>query len=240
MFDPNNPLERAFNEREGRRETKRGNEAFRHYATLGPGRSLEKLLKLYTSLPLETHQDEAQPPLAPLTTSLDTLKMWSMKFQWVARADAWDRLQAAQAQAVYETRRQRILETGLAQTHERLDKLYAIFDRLYEDFQAEENVWMHEDKGIGSGENFTVIDTVRFNAALVTEIRNTLADIAAEVGGRPRKTELTGKGGGPIRSTTIERDLKKLSSEDLEALEQLLEKASPDDEEPANTGGSAG
>lgn len=212
----------------GRRESKKSYAAFVDYCYMGIGRSLAALYRRYVA--------DDYPP----TKSFPTLANWSKNFGWVRRAEAFDREQAASAQAAYEARRQDILETGLAQKHERLEKLYKMFDRLYEDFQAEENLWMHEDKGIGTGENFTVIDTVRFNAALVSEIRNTLADIAAEVGGRPRKTELTGKNGGPIRSTTVERDLKKLNAQDLEKLEELLEKASPDDEEPADTGGSTG
>lgn len=212
----------------GRRESKKSHAAFLDYCHMGFGRSLAALHKIY----LETEY--------PPTRSFPTLANWSKNFGWVKRVEAFDRQQAAHAQAIYEARRQSILESGLAQKHERLDKLCSIFDRLYEDFQSDQNLWMHEAKGIGAGENFVVIDTIRFNAALVTEIRNTLADIAAEVGGRPRKTELTGRNGGPIRSTTVERDLKKLSSEDLEKLEELLEKASPDDEEPADPGGSAG
>lgn len=212
----------------GRRESKKSYAAFVDYCHMGIGRSLAALHRQYVA--------NDYPP----SKSYPTIANWSKNFGWVRRAEAFDRDQAAQSQAAYESRRQRILETGLAQKHERLEKLYEMFDRLYEDFRTDANVWMHEEKGIGAGENFKVIDTVRFNAALVAEIRNTLADIAAEVGGRPRKTELTGRNGGPIRSTTVERDLKKLSSEDLERLEELLEKASPDDEEPADTGGSAG
>lgn len=213
----------------GRRESKKSYAAFVDYCQMGVGRSLAALFKIYLATDY------------PPTKSFSTLANWSKNFGWVRRAEAFEREQAAQAQAVYEARRQSILETGLAQKHERLCKLYDMFNRLYDDFQVEGNVWMHEAKGIGAADNFTIVDTVRFNAALVSEIRNTLADIAAEVGGRPRKTELTGRNGGPIRSTNVERDLKKLSSEDLERLEGLLEKASPDDdEEPADPGGSAG
>lgn len=217
--------------RKGKSESPRARRAFEDYLRMAPGRtqarSLRNLLAAYK-----------QDPLAP-TKSWTTLSNWSAEYEWVQRAAQFDREQAARLSAEYEERRKAIMEVGLAQVHERVGKLVEIFDRLYADFADNNKVWLRELKGIGSYENFQVVEVVRFNAGLVGELRATLDDIAAEVGGRPRKTELTGKGGGPIRSSTVPFDTSKLNDEELAMLEEILESASGDDE-PAEPGRSAG
>jgi len=94
MDNITDPLERYTRE-DGRRETPRGNQAFRDYALLGGGRSLEKLLAKYTNLTTDSHQ-------IPLTKSIDTLKTWSRSFSWVERVTRFDEIQQANAKAAYE------------------------------------------------------------------------------------------------------------------------------------------
>src|SRR4051794_39106915 len=53
-------------------------QALAHYLMLGPNRSLEKLRQHYTSL------------TPPRSLSLDTLKFWSRRHGWVAKAAAHD------------------------------------------------------------------------------------------------------------------------------------------------------
>jgi hypothetical protein len=217
--------------KKGRAESPRARRAFEDYLRMAPGRtqarSLRNLLAAYQ-----------QDPLAP-TKSWTTLTNWSAEYEWVQRAAQFDREQAARLAAEYEDRRRAIMETGLALAHERVGKLVEIFDRLYADFADENKVWLRDKKGIGSFENFEVVEVIRFNAGLISELRAALDDIASETGGRPRKTELTGKGGGPIRASAVPFDTSKLSDEKLAMLEDILESASGDDE-PAEPGGSAG
>jgi hypothetical protein len=224
------PTEEPIVDAKGQKESPRARRAFDDYLRMAPGktqsRSLRNLLAAYKT-----------NPLAP-TKSWATLTGWSHRYHWVARAAEWDRAEAARIADEYQRRRRAIMETGLAQVHERVDKLNTMFDRLFEDFSAADTLWLHEPKGIGSGENFREVEVIRFNASLVGELRALLDDIASEVGGRPRKTELTGKNGGPIRSTSTPLDLSKLSIDDLEQLEQIVEKASDDnDAEPGRSTG---
>jgi len=217
--------------KKGKSESPRARRAFEDYLRMAPGRtqarSLRNLLAAYQ-----------QDPLAP-TKSWTTLTNWSAEYEWVQRAAQFDRAQSARLAAEYEEQRRTIMESGLALVHERVGKLVEIFDRLYKDFEEDKNVWVKEAKGIGSGYNFKEVEVVRFNAGLIGELRATLDDIAAEVGGRPRKTELTGKGGGPIRASAVPFDTSKLSNDELAMLEEILESASGDDE-PAEPGRSAG
>lgn len=222
--------ETAYFDPTGRPESKRARRAFEDYLRMGPGRTRERSLRRL----LAQYKED---PTAP-TQSWTTLSSWCQRYSWVARAADWDRKEAARIADEYEARRREIMETGLAQVHERVGKLVTIFDRLYEDFGDDSNLWMVEKKGIGSADNFQVVEVVRFNAGLVSEMRGLLDDIASEVGGRPRKTELTGKNGGPIRSTTTPIDITKLDGDDLAKLEDIIEKAS--DDEYTEPGGSTG
>lgn len=170
------PLEKAISDA-GWRESKRANHAFRDYALMGAARSLANLCQKYTNQLPGIHH-------LPVTKSLATLKKWSQTFAWVERSERFDALQAEKTKLEYETRRDQIMQAGLALAHERIDKLTTIFNRLYEDFQEEQNLWLPDKKGIGQAENFTVVDIVRFNAQIVDQMRGALDDIAREVGGR--------------------------------------------------------
>lgn len=170
------PLEKSISD-DGWHESKRANQAFRDYALMGPSRSLANLCNFYTNQSPGTLH-------FPATRSLNTLKKWSQTFAWVERSERFDVLQDEKTRAEYETRRNQIMQAGLALAHERIDKLTTIFNRLYEDFQEEQNLWLPDKKGIGQAENFVVVDLVRFNAQIVDQMRGALDDIAREVGGR--------------------------------------------------------
>jgi hypothetical protein len=87
-------------------------------------------------------------------------------------------------------------------------------------------VWLPDVKQVGSGENAERVDIVKFNSALIAEYRSTLADLAAETGGRRQKQEVehTGKNGGPIE-TTVKHDLSRLSVDELKAMRDMVTKA---------------
>jgi hypothetical protein len=178
-WNRSDPLERSTAE-DGKRESKRANQAVRDYLLMGPARSLRKLLASYQG-------DENAP-----THSWAQLSFLSVKFDWVARSEQFDKLQQDKARAAYEARRAEIMEKGFALAHERVAVLSDMAKKLLTEFDEEDRLWLPDVKGIGSNENFQAIDIVRFNAGLVSEIRGILDDLAAETGGRVKETKNSG------------------------------------------------
>lgn len=157
---------------------------------MGIGRTLSDLLSRYT----EIHRD------TPPTQSIDTLKRWSSKYSWSERTIGYD--------TTWEERkneeRNHVFNMELALDYGRVKKLIRLADMLEEQIYEQgengdlHNVWLPDVKQIGSGEWAERVDIERFNGALISEYRATLDDISKEVGGRIRKQELTGAGGGAI------------------------------------------
>jgi hypothetical protein len=209
MWDAENPAERMAG------ETRRAHGALSLYLAMGPARSLQKLAEYPRDTPVG---------LLPI----NSLKKWCRRYAWVERARAFDDQAARALAAAYEARRAEIMEHGLALTHERVDKLYRRFDELEKLMQEPDNVLCPDFKSIREGDEFVKIRTVRFNQALFDTWRGILGDIAAEVGGRIRRAELTGKDGGPIRTAESHVNLAALTNEELAELERLTEKAAND------------
>lgn len=137
---------------------------------------------------------------SPPTTSEGTLKQWSSKFKWAERAVAfdadWDRIRTAEREAE--------LAYGLALDYQRVKKLKRLADFLEDQIYAvveitepgsdtskrvHPNVWVHDVKQIGGGEDAEKVDIERFNSALFTQYRETLNDLAKETGGRIQKSQ---------------------------------------------------
>ena len=228
-WNRSDPLERAVSD-DGQRESKRANQALRDYVLMGPARSLRSLRASYVD-----------NPLAP-TCAWQTLSKWSVIYNWVDRADCFDDAQARKQKAEYDARRREIMETGLALDHERVEKLKQLHTKLDGYLADEDHIWIKDKKSIRVGSSvgmgdggkpiligdYEVIDLVSFNAPLIGKILETIEALAAETGGRVRKTELTGKNGGPIRTTETPVNLGLLSDDELEELEKLTEKAAGD------------
>ncbi len=172
-----------------RSESYRAIQACNDYLRMGPSRSLSALAEQYA----------ASIQNAP-TGRLLTLKGWSRRYGWVVRAESYD----ARLEAEKNTRAAEVMASGLALAHERVDKLkeLAAFleGQMYERGQDGKfhNVWLPDTKAIGQGEHTQIIDIEHFNGALISQYRETLADIAAETGGRVKKSEVTGADGGPL------------------------------------------
>lgn len=90
------------------------------------------------------------------------------------------------------------LKTGLSLKEERVKLLHDLAALLASDIFQNDLLWTNEVKGIGSGALFEKVNYKEFNASEVRELRATLEDIAAEVGDRIRRQELTGKDGAPL------------------------------------------
>ena len=166
------------------------------YLRMGPGRSLTKLAEKYS---------KTKRKLAP-TQSLASMSNWSTRYGWVERSRDYD----AGWELVKNEERRKVMEYGLAQDFERVNRLMNLAEfleaQLYElskpdpvtGEQTYHNVWVPDVKSIGSGEFAERVDLERFNAPLMSEFRATMDDIAKEVGGRIKKSEVSGADGKPI------------------------------------------
>ena len=146
---------------------------------MGPGRSLADLARQYA----ESSQN------LPPTRSKATIKDWSVKFDWIKRAELYD----AHLEAAKNERAREIMQSGLSLTHERVDKLKTLADfievQMFEQGEDKEyhNVWLPDVKQIGAGEYAERVDIERFNSAIFEQYRGVLDDLAKETGGRREK-----------------------------------------------------
>jgi len=167
------------------------------YLRMGPGRSLAKLCVRY----------RAATELPP-TKRLKTLKDWSRRYGWQERVSAYE---AEQERQKNEKRRE-VMENGLSLDFERVDELKVLakflIDQVYEQGETGvfHNVWLPDVKQVGSGNSAERVDIERFNAAIISELRGVLDDLAKETGGRVAKQEVSGAGGGPVEIKVIYDD----------------------------------
>lgn len=152
---------------------------------------------------------ETEQNITP-TRSKATLNQWSSKFEWVNRAATYD----AEIERQKNDRARDIMQSGLALEHERAEKLKALAafleGQLYERGEdgVYHNVWLPDVKQIGSGQYAERVDIERFNAALLSEYRATLDDIAKETGGRKQN----------INTRSMNVDVANLTDEQLERI----------------------
>lgn len=101
-FDPQAPLDRVGG------ESLRANRAFRDYVMMGPTRSIRKLLEQYRAqkgskegaLSGQVRQP-GPPPEDPPTIRQTSLMTWSRELLWQDRLEAWERLRAADREAIW-------------------------------------------------------------------------------------------------------------------------------------------
>ncbi len=153
-------------------ETDKAALACNGYLRMGPGRSLEKLAQKYRESVAET----------PPTQNLAVLYRWSSAFGWVERAAAYD---AAQ-DAAKTTEIERLRTEGLAADYERIRQLGRIWAALDSEFNDGKGLWFKDIKMSAKGDT---VEVDVFNAALLTQMRGILDDLAKEVGGRKQAVE---------------------------------------------------
>lgn len=156
------------------KETNKSTAAFEDYYALGPGRSLAILCQRYR---IET---EHKPP----TRQLSTLKKWSTLFSWQQRVADRDLDIAQKTKAEFEERQAKALTTGFALRFQRIEALNDLALQLQAETKETDRVWLPDVKQIGQGERAERVDIVRFNAGLISQFRETLDDIALEMGER--------------------------------------------------------
>ena len=167
------------------KETNKSTAAFEDYYALGPGRSLAILCQRYQ---IET---EHKPP----TRQLSTLKKWSTLFGWQQRVADRDLDIAQKTKAEFEERQAKALITGFALRFQRIEALNDLALQLQTETKEKDRVWLPDVKQIGQGEHAERVDIVRFNAGLIAQFRETLDDIALEMGERVKKIAPTDPSG---------------------------------------------
>jgi len=187
----------------GQREKGESNKAVQacnDFLRLGPGRSLSALLQKY---------NDSEDKLAP-TRSEGTLNNWSSRFHWQERATEYDRRTEEEKTA----RAKEIMQSGLSQTHERVQELMDLASFLKKQIYDQDlpghypNVWVRDVKQIGGGEFAREVEIERFNSAIIDQFRGTLDDLAKETGGRVTRNE----------GRNLNIDLSLLTDEQLERI----------------------
>lgn len=149
-----------------------------------------RLMEPVRSIAAVFHEEKAsknpeKPRRNPDNDWYEAAKQWS----WEERASAWDAVQIAHLEQSIASEKARVLLEGYAVMHRRVARLNAEVEQLLTYAQDESKVWMADVKAVG----FERVDLVQFNASLFHEIREHFADIAAELGERIKKKEVSYK-----------------------------------------------
>jgi hypothetical protein len=84
----------------------------------------------------------------------------------------------------------RILTSGYALMHRRVEALDKLANLLQEEVFDENKRWLLDVKTVGFGEDAERVDLVQFNGDLIKEFRATFDDLAKELGQRVKKQEV--------------------------------------------------
>jgi len=164
-------------------EPNRWFQRFERFRLLGPERTLLGVFnewRLAKSRPISRSNPKSWR---------DAANQW----RWRERAEAWDQHISELASAVADDERLRILSSGYALKHKRVEELDKLAVLLLGELREENKRWLPDVKSIGSGFAAERVDIVRFNAPLIEQARKTLEDIAAEMGDRMTKHDLSGQ-----------------------------------------------
>lgn len=142
------------------------------------------------------------------------------------QVDHYRRTREIDIQEIIKTDEFAALNEGLSKKSERVKLLKRVAQRLTEDLLERDLVWVDMVKGIGSKEDFQVIEYEEFNAGEVAQLRGVLDDIAKELGDRKNAVDLTSKG----ESINQPLKLDKATDEQLHGIEEILKQLS----EPAD------
>lgn len=161
------------------RESSKAVQACNDYLRMGVGRSLRTLLSSWVE------QGQTSTP----TSNFSTLSEWSRRYGWGKRAESYD----AEIDQKKTDHANEVMQSGLALAHNRVDELKDLAKFLKGEISDIDKVWLPDVKQIGAGKSAERVDIVRFNAALIKEYRETLDDLAREVGGRRGTLDIEAK-----------------------------------------------
>ena len=158
-------------------EPNRWYQQFERYRLLGPTRSL---LAAYNQWRIEKSRKAS-------TSCTKSWRVMAEQWRWQARAEAWDKHCSDQASARAEAERVEVLASGFAQRHARVRALDELAQLLLEDT-------LEGLRGMN--------DKRWFSAAQVRELRGLLDDLAAEMGERVKRADIT-SAGKAIKAYTV-------------------------------------
>lgn len=129
---------------------------------------------------------------------------------WLAQLKHDDRFKL-RVRGLQDQMRAELLERGVRERFNRVDALNDRHERMQKVIAARAEAPEMQDvpggdtgllvqrvKGVGGGDNFTIVHEYLVDTALLAELRATEKQAAEELGQWTEKRELTGKGGGPI------------------------------------------
>lgn len=121
------------------------------------------------------------------------------QWKWSERARSYDEYQRAEEDRIIAEERDKVLRSGFALQHKRIEVLDKLSRKLIAMANDDEKVWIAKTKTTSFGEDKSqVIEEITFNAPLFTLIDKYQDSIAKEMGERVKKQELTGKDGGSM------------------------------------------
>lgn len=133
----------------------------------------------------ETEKNREKPRTKPTGDWYEIAKQW----KWEERAAAWDAYQDEQLDKQIIAERKKVLKSHYALMHKRVQELDELATLLRGEIHDRKKYYLTDVKQIGYGEFAERVDLEVFNDKLVSEFRASLADIAAEMGERVKKTE---------------------------------------------------
>ena len=118
-----------------------------------------------------------------------------------SQVDYYRKSRGVKLEEIQEQGEHSALTTGLALKENRVAKLKLLADKMLADLLPTdtEKWWLLQVKGIGSRENYERVEYFEFNKAELESLRGVLDDIAAEVGDRVKKSDVTSNG-NPIQA----------------------------------------
>lgn len=114
------------------------------------------------------------------------------EWQWQERARAYDDHVRAEEDRIIAEERDKVLRSGFALMHKRIQELDKLTRKLIRMTKDEEKIWLAETRTLVMGEDRSqTIEKVTFNAPLFQVIDKYLDSIAKEVGERVKKKDVT-------------------------------------------------
>lgn len=162
---------------------------FQRFLLLGPARSV---YAAYRAEQVERANARRKNISAARSGLPKSWREQAHRWNWYARANVFDEVERKRRDELYRTRADEILTSGFAQRFARIAELNRLAELLQAEIWTEDKRWMPDVKQIGSGEDAERVDLVRFNASVIQQYRETLEDIAIEMGERVRGMKVSG------------------------------------------------
>jgi len=191
------------------KESARAYSGMLYFAQMGPKRSLQRLSDYMQELD-RAHEADPENSPAPPSTSLDTIKKWSQKYNWQARARAYDakvveERTAQQINRLIERDEQNDLEWS-ERWAEWQQEAYDVAQELLGKARAILSFPLAEAREVTdeNGQRVVIMPTKKWSVGTAAVLMKTSADLTAMTTGRApaNKLQVSGPHEGPINTVT--------------------------------------